>query len=172
MDEVHLSDYDPAWPALYAAEIHRLRAALPPGLILAIEHFGSTSIPGMPAKPIIDILIAVPTIDAARAQAVAPMERLDYAFWADNPNPDRLFFVKGLPPSAPHRTHHVHMTELNGPMWRRLAFRDHLRDHPDEAARYAALKQTLARRHHADREAYTAAKSTYVDALMSKLGAA
>jgi len=129
---------------------------------------GSTAIPGIVAKPIIDILVAVRSVNDARSRAVVPMEALGYAYWADNPKRDRLFFVKGLPPSAPHRTHHVHMTEQDSEMWRRLLFRDYLRDHPDEAARYAALKRDLAARHRADREAYAAAKSAYVDRIMSK----
>lgn len=167
MDEVALAEYDPAWPAMYEAEAARLREALPLGLILVMEHFGSTAIPGLIAKPVIDILVAVPSVEEARRLAVAPMEALGYAFWADNPKRDRLFFVKGLPPSAPHRTHHVHMTEPDGEMWRRLAFRDHLRRHPGEAARYAALKRELAARHREDREAYTEAKSAYVEAVLA-----
>lgn len=167
MDEVALAEYDPAWPAMYAAEAARLRAALPAGLVLAMEHFGSTAIPGLVAKPVIDILVAVPSVEAARAVAVAPMEALGYAFWADNPKRDRLFFVKGLPPAAPHRTHHVHMMERDGELWRRLGFRDYLRAHPEEAARYAALKRELAARHREDREAYTAAKAAYVEAVLA-----
>ncbi|WP_424813317.1 GrpB family protein [Roseococcus sp. YIM B11640] len=167
MDEVSLVEYDPAWPTMYAAEAGRLREALPPGLILAMEHFGSTAIPGLIAKPVIDILIAVPSLEQARASAVAPMGALGYAFWADNPKRDRLFFVKGLPPAAPQRTHHVHMTVGDGEMWRRLAFRDHLRAHPEEAARYAALKRDLAARHREDREAYTEAKSGYVEMVLA-----
>ena len=166
MDDVHLADYDPCWPAIYDAEAARVRAAS--ASYMAGEHFGSTAIPGMAAKPIIDILIAVRSVEEARAQAVVPMEAIGYAFWADNPRRDRLFFVKGLPPTAPHRTHHVHMTELGGEMWHRLLFRDHLRAHPDETARYLALKRDLATRHRTDREAYTAAKSAYVDEVMAK----
>jgi len=168
MDDVHLVDYDQRWPALYAAEAARVQAALPAGLVHAVEHFGSTAIPGMVAKPVIDILIAVRSIEQARTAAVAPMVALGYAFWADNPKRDRLFFVKGLPPAAPHRTHHVHMTELGSEIWHRLLFRDYLRAHPDEAARYVALKRDLAARHHTDREAYTAAKAAYVDEIMAK----
>lgn len=170
MDEVELAEYDPAWPALYEAEAARLRTVLPPGLILAMEHFGSTAIPGLVAKPVIDILIAVPSVEAARAIAVAPMDALGYAFWADNPKRDRLFFVKGLPP-APRRTHHVHMTERGGEMWQRLLFRDHLRAHPNEAARYAALKRELAARHREDREAYTEAKSGFVAEVLARAAA-
>jgi len=168
VDDVRLVDYDQGWPAKYAAEAARVLVALPAGLVCAVEHFGSTAIPGMAAKPIIDILVAVRSVEDARERAVGPMEALGYAYWADNPKRDRLFFVKGLPPSAPHRTHHVHMTEQDGEMWRRLLFRDYLRAHPDEAARYAALKWDLAAKHRTDREVYTAAKSAYVDAVIAK----
>ena len=91
---------DPRWAALYAAEVDRLRAVLPAELICVMEHFGSTAIPGLIAKPIIDILAAVTSVDQARRTAVAPLESLGYAFWADNPKSDRLFFVKGLPPAS------------------------------------------------------------------------
>lgn len=168
MDEVELVGYDERWPSMYADEAARLRAALPADLIVAIEHFGSTAIPGMAAKPIIDILIAVRSLAAARYAAIDPLRTRGYAFWADNPKRDRLFFVKGLPPSAPHRTHHVHITEPTGAMWERLAFRDYLRAHPEEAARYGALKRHLAERHRLDREAYTAAKACYVEEVMAK----
>jgi GrpB-like predicted nucleotidyltransferase (UPF0157 family) len=167
-DDIHLVDYDAAWPLMFAAEAARVSSALPHGLILAIEHFGSTAIPNMIAKPIIDLLVAVRSIQVARETAVGPMEALGYAFWPDNPRRDRLFFVKGLPPAAPHRTHHVHMTELDGDLWHRLLFRNYLRCHPDEAQRYAALKRSLAAQHSHDREAYTEAKSDYVDAVMAK----
>ncbi len=133
MDEVQLSEYDPRWPAMYAAEVARLRAVVPTGLVGAIEHFGSTAIPGLVAKPIIDILVAVRSVAEARVVAVSPLETLGYAFWSDNPKRDRLFFVKGLPPAAPQRTHHVHMAEPGSEMWERLKFRDYLRAYPDEA---------------------------------------
>src|SRR5580692_4373155 len=118
-DDIVIVPYDPIWPSLYEAEAAIVRAALPADLVLAIEHFGSTAIPGLAAKPVIDILVAVRSIEEARRRAVAPLTALGYAFWADNPKRDRLFFVKGLPP-APRRTHHVHMTEPTGAMWPRL----------------------------------------------------
>lgn len=169
MDEVLLVGYDPRWPAMYAAEIMRVRSVLPEGLVVDCSHFGSTAIPGMIAKPVIDILVAVRSLDAARAVAVGPMEGLGYAFWADNPKHDRMFFVRGLPP-APRRTHHVHMTELDGELWARLKFRDYLRAHADEAARYTALKVELAERYRTDREAYTEAKGDYVVSVLAKAG--
>jgi GrpB-like predicted nucleotidyltransferase (UPF0157 family) len=168
-DEVELVAYDPAWPELYAAEIARVLAVLPAGLVVAATHFGSTAIPGMIAKPVIDMLLAVRALAEARAAAVGPLEGLGYAYWADNPKPDRLFFVRGLPP-APRRTHHVHMCLPDGQMWRRLAFADALRADPAEAARYAALKRQLATRFREDREAYSEAKTGYVDAVLARTG--
>ena len=168
MDEVHLVDYDPRWPEMYDAEVNRLRAVIPPELVWGVEHFGSTAVPGLVAKPIIDILMAVRSLREAREVAIRPLESIGYAFWADNPKKDRMFFVKGLPPTALHRTHHVHMTELGGEMWGRLVFRDYLRRHPEEVARYSVLKRELAAQHRFDREAYTTAKAAYVDMIMDR----
>ncbi|WP_421995498.1 GrpB family protein [Roseococcus sp.] len=168
MDEVELLSYDPSWPARYDAEAERLLAALPEGLVLRMEHFGSTAVPGLLAKPVIDILVAVTSIEEAREQAVGPMEALGYAFWAENPRRHRLFFVKGLPPAAARRSHHVHMIEPSPEMWDLLLIRDILRDDPQEAARYAALKRELAVRHREDREAYTGAKAGYMAGLLAR----
>ena len=104
----------------------------------------------------------------AEAFRSRPLEGLGYAFWADNPRQDRLFFVKGPPPAAAHRTHHVHMAEPDVEMWRRLPFRDYLRAHLEGAARYAALKRDLATRHAQDREAYTTAKSAFVNMILER----
>ena len=168
-DPVEIVDYDPRWPSLFDAEAKRLRAALDPSLIVGLEHFGSTAIPGLSAKPIIDILIAVRSLADARAAFIEPLDNLDYIYWAENPKTDRMFFVKGMPPFGVRRTHHVHVTEFDGEMWQRLAFRDYLRAHPEEAATYERLKRRLATEHRADREAYTGAKATYVESVMRKV---
>jgi GrpB-like predicted nucleotidyltransferase (UPF0157 family) len=170
MDDVVITAYDPAWPARFSIEADRLRAALASVTILGIEHFGSTAVPGLGAKPIIDILIAVPDLTYAKAWMVEPICALGYVYWADNPKPDRMFFVKGMPPYGAHRTHHVHITQPDGEMWqRRLAFRDYLRAHPDEVRRYAALKHDLAARYPTDRERYTDAKTAYIEAVYRKI---
>ena len=168
MDEVEIVDYDPRWPSLFEQEARRLRSVLDPCLIVGLEHFGSTSIPGLSAKPIIDILIAVRSLIDAEASFVAALRKLDYVYWADNPKKDRMFLVKGMPPFGSRRSHHVHVTERHGEMWQRLAFRDYLRVHPEEAAAYAELKRRLALEYRTDREAYTEAKSAYVEAVMRK----
>jgi GrpB-like predicted nucleotidyltransferase (UPF0157 family) len=168
MDDVEIVAYDSRWPLLFDEEARRLRAVLDPSLIVGLEHFGSTAIPGLSAKPIIDILIAVRSLAAAQATFVEALRTLEYVYWANNPKEDRLFFVKGMPPFGSKRSHHVHVTEPQGEMWRRLAFRDYLRAHPDEAGEYEQLKRRLAAEHQADREAYTGAKSAYVEGVMRK----
>jgi GrpB-like predicted nucleotidyltransferase (UPF0157 family) len=168
MDEVEIVDYDRRWPLLFDEEAERLRAVLDPALIVGLEHFGSTAIPGLSAKPIIDIAIAVRSLAAAKASFVDALRKLDYVYWADNPKKDRMFFVKGMPPFGSKRSHHVHVTEPDGEMWRRLAFRDYLRAHPEEAETYERLKRRLAAEHRTDREAYTDAKSAYVESVLRK----
>lgn len=146
-----------------------MRAVLDPSQIIGLEHFGSTAIPGLSAKPIIDILIAVRSLAVAQATIVEVLRNLDYVYWADNPKKDRMFFVKGMPPFGSKRSHHVHVTEPHGEMWQRLAFRDYLRAHPKEAEAYERLKIQLAAEHRTDREAYTEAKSAYVESVMRKV---
>ena len=175
MDEITIEDYDPRWPLLFAEEAARVRTAIGGAQIVAVEHFGSTAVPHLAAKPVIDILVGVRSLSDARDQAVASLEALGYAFWYDNPDPGHLFFVRGLPPNGP-RTHHVHIVEaatpdpkcLGAPFWERLLFRDYLRTHPNEARCYADLKRTLALRFAGDREGYTEAKSSYVQSVMRK----
>lgn len=168
MDEVQLVEYDSRWPELFLSEAKRVKSVLPAELVVSVDHFGSTSIPGLAAKPIIDILVSVRSVPEAREIAVQPLASIGYAFWSDNPRRDHLFFVKGLPPAAAHRTHHIHMLEPGSDMRAQLLFRDYLRSHSDEASRYGDLKLELMARHSNDREAYTAAKSTYIDQIIVK----
>lgn len=161
-DEIVIDAYDPAWPVRFREEAGRVGAALPAGLLLRLEHVGSTAVPGMAAKPVIDMMGLVRSLSDAREHAPTALEGLGYAFWADNPDRTRLFFVRGLPP-APRRTHHLHLTENAAVLERHLLFRDRLRARPGTAAAYAALKRDLAARHAGDREAYTAAKAAFID---------
>lgn len=167
MDDIEIVTYDPAWPAMFEAEAGRLRAVLDKKLIAGLEHFGSTAIPGLAAKPVIDILIAVRSLSEARHSFIDPLRQLGYVFWAENPRTDRLFFVKGMPPYGERRTHHVHVTEPDGELWQRLLFRDYLRANPAAAGRYERLKRELAQRFRSDREAYTEAKSAFVEEIMA-----
>jgi GrpB-like predicted nucleotidyltransferase (UPF0157 family) len=153
---------------LFEEEARRLRAVLDPSQIIGLEHFGSTAIPGLSAKPIIDILIAVRSLAVAQATVIEALRNPDYVYWADNPKKDRMFFVRGMPPFGSKHSHHVHVTEPHGEMWQRLAFRDYLRAHPEEADAYERLKRRLAAEHRTDREAYTEAKSAYVESVIGK----
>jgi GrpB-like predicted nucleotidyltransferase (UPF0157 family) len=162
-DEIEIVDYDAHWPRLFEEERAALEQVLPSDQVLAIEHAGSTAIPGLAAKPIIDIFIAVPSIEVAKATLVVPIKAIGYVYWAENPDLTRMFFVRGMPPYGERRTHHVHILEPTSDSWdRTLLFRNYLRDHADEAERYQQLKRELARRHREDREAYTRAKDSYV----------
>jgi len=161
MDEVILVPYDPSWPERFSQEAALLRSVLPAALPTRIEHFGSTAVAGLQAKPIIDILLGVTSVDEARENAVPILETLGYSYWSADPRRDRLFLVKGLPPNGP-RSHHLHIVEPGSADWERLLFRDYLRANPDEAQRYAALKHEWADLYFGDREAYTDAKTEYV----------
>ncbi|MBD2124241.1 GrpB family protein [Trichocoleus sp. FACHB-262] len=167
MDEIIITEYNPNWVLLFAQEAVSIRAVLDAGLITRIEHFGSTAVPGLAAKPIIDLLVGIRSLAEVKQVAVPQLERLGYAYWLDNPDPERMFFVKGLPPNGP-RTHHLHMVEPDSVLWERLLFRDYLRKHADEAAHYAQLKYHLAQRFFSDREAYTTGKAEYIESVMQK----
>jgi GrpB-like predicted nucleotidyltransferase (UPF0157 family) len=158
---VRIVDYDPAWPEMAAAEIARVEAALG-DLAVRVDHVGSTAVPGMAAKPIVDLQASVAEIEPVAAYA-EPLARLGYLFAPDPDSPDFHFF--GLPAERP-RTFHLHVCAAGSEHERRhLAVRDHLRAHPEEAAAYAALKRELVARRPADRLAYIEGKDAYVAAL-------
>jgi GrpB-like predicted nucleotidyltransferase (UPF0157 family) len=162
--ELHQPDAD--WPAAFTREHALLLGAFDPPP-LAIEHMGSTAVPGLPAKPVIDIIVLVEDLDQGRA-AIPALETLGYSFWAANPDKAKLFLAKGLPP-APRRTHNLHIHADLGEVRRHLLFRDHLRSNAAARAAYLALKQDLARRFRDDREAYTEGKTAFIDAIVAKL---
>ena len=166
-DEIEIVPPDASWPAKFAAEAARLRAALPAGLIRSIDHIGSTAVPGLAAKPIIDIMLEL-TDFASVGETVPVLEALGYAFWGDNPDPHHRFFVLGMPPFGTGRTHHVHIYELAATRERHLRFRDLLRTDPQAVVAYAALKHRLAAAHRSDREAYTRAKAAFIDDLLAR----
>ena len=159
--------YDPAWPSAFQAEAARLRDALGP-LALRIEHHGSTAVPGLAAKPVIDIQVSATTLQPLAEY----QERLQAAGYLHVPSEDDArcpFFHR--PPEWPH-THHVHLVEAGGEEERRtLAFRDYLRDHPAAARRYETLKHSLAERFGGadaeSREAYARAKSEFVEEIVA-----
>lgn len=163
-EEVRLHPYDPSWPKKFETERQRL-ASLLPGAFLGIEHIGSTAVPGMPAKPIIDLLAGVESMAVARSIA-EPICASGYTTSTEFNETlvDRMWFMRW---ADGHRTHHLHVVVQDGNVWRaHLAFRDALRSSPSLAARYAALKHQLAARHATDREAYTNAKAEFIDSAL------
>ncbi|WP_430416165.1 GrpB family protein [Parasphingorhabdus sp.] len=168
MDLIKIAPYDPSWIAKFAAEKQRLQEHLSDLSMLEIRHFGSTAIPHMPAKPIIDILVAVESVDEARASFPPILDKLGYDFWRDNRKHDRLFFVRGMPPRGVKRTHHIHVCERPSEVWNGILFCDYLVKHPEAAREYAMLKRRMSELHRHDREAYTNAKKSFVAKIMGK----
>ena len=162
-----VSDYDPNWPALFEQERGRIKAALGP-FALAIEHVGSTAVPGLPSKPLIDLLVGVPGLEGAMARCIEPIEALGYKYIPEYASwlPGELFFRKG--PPGPW-THHIHLMEPSHPRWKALlVFRDYLRTHPEAARAYADIKRALAASSKDDIKAYRNGKSTFVEATTAK----
>lgn len=164
-EDIELRDYDAAWPGLFRAEKEHLVACLPRDLLGRIEHFGSTAVPGLAAKPIVDMLVEVRSLEETKTRIAPVLEAQGYDyFWrpsfGDSTPPFYAWFIRR--DAAGRRTHHIHMVEAHFEHWDRLLFRDFLIANPDVAAEYAALKRKLAAAHPGDREAYTSGKTGFV----------
>ncbi|MBI5960368.1 MAG: GrpB family protein [Chloroflexi bacterium] len=162
-DEVILVEHDPAWAQQFEQIAACLRKSLGP-LALRIEHYGSTAIPGIPAKPLIDVLVEIPSFDEARSRLIPLFNRPEWEYWWYK---EHMMFIRRTGIGGP-RTHHLHIAPKDHPLWEGLIFRDYLRDHPDDAAQYAALKQQLAADFSSDRERYTQAKTDFVQQILAK----
>jgi len=159
---VEVVAYDPRWPLRYEKERDRIAAALGEGAG-TIEHVGGTAVPGLPAKPVIDIMVGVPDIERA-GQAVAGLINLGYQYVPELESqlPERRYFRRGMP-----ETHHVHMVAMSSDFWEEhLLFRDYLRTHPQAAEEYGKLKRGLAGRFRFDRDAYRAGKVPFIDTVV------
>lgn len=170
---IEIVSYDCAWPSWFEAEAARIRRAMG-DQALRIEHVGSTAIPGLDAKPVIDIQISVAALGVPRVYS-EPLARLGYchiplgAFDSIYP-----FFQK---PAKWPSTHHIHLCIFGSEQERRhLAFRDYLRAHPGVAAEYVALKRGLAAAHDGStlesRERYSLSKTRFVEAVLERAQAA
>ncbi|MEI7986798.1 MAG: GrpB family protein [Armatimonadota bacterium] len=158
---VEIHSYDPDWPRLYAEEAKRLHSALG-DWILDIRHIGSTAIPGMPSKPIIDIAIGIRDFDEG-FDMVPLMTELGYHFRGEVGVPRRHFYMLGKP-----RTHHVHVYEITSHDWQqRIAFRDALRSDPLKAKEYGELKQLLAEQFPTDIASYSLGKKDFIERITS-----
>jgi GrpB-like predicted nucleotidyltransferase (UPF0157 family) len=173
-EDVNIASYDRRWPALFQREAAHLRACVPHGLIRRIEHFGSTAVPGLAAKPIIDLLVEVRSLRAARTEIAPILQAQGYEyFWrpsfGDDVPPWYAFFIRRDQRGT--RTHHIHMITRRRPFrehWERLLFRDYLIAHPQTAREYARLKLDLSAAHPNDRVAYTNGKTAFIQQVTSR----
>jgi GrpB-like predicted nucleotidyltransferase (UPF0157 family) len=159
---IHLADYDPGWPVLYEREASRVRSALGDRVHL-LEHVGSTSVPGLAAKPIIDVLLVV--ADSGDEPAyVPPMEAAGYAVRIREPDWHQHRVFKG-----PDTDVNLHVfSDGSSEIERMLAFRDRLRTHDDERDVYLATKRELAARHWVYVQEYADAKGEVVEAIIAR----
>ena len=162
---VEIVDYDPEWIRLFQKEKQHLLSCLPNNLIKTIEHFGSTAVPNLSAKPIVDILVEVTSLEATREQIVPILEKQGYDyFWrptlGDDIGPFYAWFIKRN--SQGLRTHHLHMIEKDFEHWDSLLFRDYLIEKPYIAKEYQQLKLSLQKEYKNDRVAYTKAKGNFI----------
>ena len=162
-DCIRVVDYDDSWPRRFAWERRRIGAALA-DVVVGVEHVGSTSVPGLAAKPVIDILVRVTSL-GDRAAYTEPLERIGYVARPD-PSPERRFFRNG---GVPRRTQLHAVGAASEEERRHLALRDYLRANPTAAAEYASLKSTLAARFPHDRLAYLEAKAPLIQALEERM---
>jgi len=165
---IEIVPYDPAWPRQFEDERDSLRRILAAWLAGPIEHIGSTAVSGLAAKPVIDIMAGVRSLEASRPaiDAAATLGYCYFPYQADR----KHWFCK---PSPAFRTHHLHLVPVDSHEWRRpIAFRDYVRAHPAIAAEYEMLKRRLAQEFRDDREAYTAAKHPFIAAVTEKALAA
>ncbi len=157
-EPIRLVGYDPDWPRQFERERAALSGTIWPWIDGGIHHVGSTAVPGLEAKPIVDILVGIRDLDESKG-CFAPLAALGYLY-APYMEAEMHWFCK---PNPARRTHHLHLVPTESKRYRaELAFRDRLRADDELAADYLALKRRLARRFENDREAYTAAKSDFI----------
>ncbi len=159
---IEIVGYNPDWPPVFEREAATIREACGPRVV-EVHHVGSTSVPGLAAKPVLDIMpVAASPSDALAA--VPRMTALGYRCLGENGIPGRLYFEKDV---DDRDVAHVHMFPAGHPAIRmHLAFRDYLRTHPAAARDYERLKRTLAAKHRNDREAYTDAKAAFIEGII------
>lgn len=171
-EPVVLSPYDPAWPLMFEREKKRLYKFLPKDLLKRVEHIGSTAVPNLCAKPVIDILVEVTSLEETKKRIVPLLhnQKYDY-FWrptnGDDTPPFYAWFIKRN--AKGDRTHHIHMVEKDFEQhWDRLLFRDYLIEFPEVAKEYKNLKLSLAHDFPHDRLAYANGKKEFIDRVTRK----
>lgn len=159
-DPIIVVDYNTNWSKQYEQEKQQILLALG-DTVINIQHIGSTSVPGLAAKPVIDIILGVKQIPPLLEQ-VSSLEAIGYSYYGELGIPGRHYFRKGMP-----RTHQIHAVLVNSEFWERhILFRDFLRKHPKAAQRYAALKRKLTQEFAGDRTRYTNSKTPLIEQLL------
>jgi len=159
-----LAPYDPSWPSKFDAERRDLLSLVAPRSF-RIEHVGSTSVPGLGAKPIIDILLGCDRLSDFEG-CIPVLERAGWEYLPEHEDelPERRFLAR---PTTRPRSFHLHAVALRTRFWENhLLFRDRLRESPEIASSYAALKVALARKFGDDRQAYTRGKSSFIASVL------
>lgn len=159
-DRIEIVDYRDSWPGEFDSFRTLLTSHFPSDLFTRIEHIGSTAVPGLPAKPIIDLLVEVPSFAQAREKIIPLLDDQSWEYCWFN----RHFMLIKREKYKGVRTHHVHVVTKDHEQWRCVAFRDHLRANPRKVREYAALKRQLATEFPGDRERYTWAKADFITA--------
>lgn len=164
-EPIFIAPYDPEWPEKFEKEKKFLQETIGPFINGEINHIGSTSIPGLSAKPIIDIMVGVESLDASRP-AIEILENTGYCYYPYKPK----FMHWFCKPSPVHRTHHLHLVPTTSPEYKaKIAFRDYLRANPEARQQYEDLKTKKAEEFRNDREAYTEAKTDFVKSIVRKV---
>jgi GrpB-like predicted nucleotidyltransferase (UPF0157 family) len=165
--KIEIADYDPRWPELFEAERQRILEATN-GLIIAIEHIGSTSVPGLAAKPVIDIMPGLRALSDA-AQCIEPIVGLGYTYVPkyEQTMPERRYFYRYTDADNRHG-YHIHLVEVGSEFWERHPlFRDYLRAQPGVAHAYAELKRELAPQFD-DTNDYAKAKTDFIKSMEAR----
>ncbi len=156
---VKLVEHNEHWAIAFLETKEQLSKALA-NLIIDIQHIGSTSIIGIPAKPILDIAIGIKSVEVI-PKCIIRLEKIGYEFRGDSGAEGGFLFVKCSEPDV--RTHHIHIVEISDVQWSNyLNFRDHLNAYPESANAYSILKQELAKKYPNDRKAYTNGKYDFI----------
>lgn len=161
---LEIAPYREDWPSLYGIEAKRIRRACG-RLVVAIEHIGSTAVPDLAAKPILDIMPGLAKVEDGHG-TVEPMRQLGYEYHGEHGIPGRFHYDRH---HAGRCIIHVHMFQVGTEDWERhLLFRDYLRQHPDVAKEYEALKRELSSRFQTDRVGYTDGKTEFIESVVQR----
>ncbi len=170
-EEISIVPYQVVWQKMFEEEADFLREKLPQNLIKRIEHFGSTAVLGLSAKPVIDILVEVTSLEETKKRIVPVLEAEGYEYFyrpafGDSGPPYYVWFIKR--DSKGKRTHHIHMVEADSELWDRIYFRDYLKEFPKVAERYNDLKIELSKKYPNNRVKYTEEKGEFIHSITEK----